>query len=149
MKALIGIAVVLGIVGTVLGVLAITGQDAFEEQTLELTGSNEERIDFKSGSTDPAHELDAWTSVRDIGGDATGTYVVTCIPLLTDEIECSGGFRLEDGDIEVEGTEAAMDDGQASTALVGGTGAYRGVTGEVDVDFENDAFTLHLMVPNQ
>ena len=31
----------------------------------------------------------------------------------------------------------------------GGTGAYRGATGDVDVDFENDTFTLHLLIPNQ
>lgn len=149
MKALIGVAVVLGIVGTVLGVIAVTREDdAFEEQTLELTGSNEERLDFKAESTDPAHQLDAWTSVRDVGGDASGRYVVTCIPLITEEIECSGAFQLEDGDIEVEGTETAKDDGLASTALVGGTGSYKGATGEVTVDFENDAYTLDLLIPS-
>ena len=150
MKALVGIAVVLGIIGTVLGVIAVTGgDDAFDEQTLELTGSNEERIDFKSESTDPAHQLDAWTSVRDVSGDASGRYVVTCIPLVKEEIECSGAFLLEDGDIEVEGTEIAEDDGEAISALVGGTGSYKGATGEVTVDFENDAYTLDLLTPSQ
>lgn len=149
MKALVGIAVVLGIVGTVLGVIAVTGGDAFDEKTLELTGSNEERIDFKSDSTDPAHRLDAWTSARDISGDATGRYVVTCIPLVKEEIECSGAFLLEDGDIEVESTEIAEDDGEASAALVGGTGSYKGATGELTVDFENDAYKLDLLIPSQ
>ena len=49
MKGLIGIAVVLGIVGTVLGAIALMdegGDDGggFEEHTLTLTGGEEERI---------------------------------------------------------------------------------------------------------
>ena len=36
MKGLVGIAVVLGVVGTVLGVMSLTGgSDAFEEQTMD------------------------------------------------------------------------------------------------------------------
>jgi hypothetical protein len=149
-KALVGIAVLLGVAGTVLGVVALMDEGGVsygDEQTLELTGENEQRIDFEESNTsDPKHPLEGWATVRDISGDATGEYAVTCVPLVEDDVECAGGFQLEDGDIEVEGTEEAVDDGSATHAIVGGTGEYEGATGEFDVDWQSDTYTLRFHV---
>jgi hypothetical protein len=144
-KAGVAIAVVLGIVAIVLGIVALKhkgGPHFSDEQTLELTGENEERIDFNVDTNHKEHPLEGWTAVRDVSGDATGEYAVTCVPLARDDIECSGGFQLEGGDIEVEGTEEATDDGQATTGIVGGTGDYHGAAGSVDIDFEADTYSL-------
>jgi hypothetical protein len=152
MKALVGIAVVLGLAGTILGVMAMgdedEGVDSGEETTLELTGSDEERVDFDLAHIKGSHPLGSggWSSHSTISGDATGEYVRTCVPVPIDDIECNGGFQLEDGDIETEVTEEAVDDGTSTAAIIGGTGDYAGAGGEMDVDFENDEYTLHLLL---
>ncbi len=151
MKGLVGIAVVLGLVGTVLGIMSLSGDDAFDEHTLSLTGGEEERIPFTVEHIDKSHPLgnEGWTTHREVTGDATGEWVIMCVPLAGDKVECNGSALLEDGDIEIEGTESAEDDGQATSAIVGGTGAYEGAVGEVDVDFENDEYTLHFHTPKE
>ena len=69
------------------------------------------------------------------------------MPIAGDHVECNGAVILEDGELEIEGTEAGGDDGQATSAIVGGTGSYKGALGEVDVDFENDEYTLDFIIP--
>ena len=157
MKALVGLAVILGLAGTVLGVMAMgsdddddDGAEAAEELTLELTGSNEERVDFEVPHTPGSHPLGSggWSSHSEIGGDASGEYVRTCVPVASDDIECNGAFQLDEGDIETEVTEEAEDDGSSTAAIVGGTGDYAGAGGEVEIDFDNDAYTLHVLLPD-
>lgn len=75
MKALVGIAVVLGLAGTVLGIVAMK-DDGFDEQTIELTGGEETRIDFKTETSDPSHPLEGWTTVREVTGDASGEWAI-------------------------------------------------------------------------
>ena len=124
-------------------------EGAFEEKTLELRESkgSEERVDFQTGTAHPSHQFDGWTIVRQVSGDSTGEHTVTCLGIVRDNIECNGAFQLEDGDLEVEGTSEAKRTGQATNAIVGGTGAYEGATGEVEIDYEADTFKLHLLIP--
>jgi hypothetical protein len=70
-----------------------------------------------------------------VTGDSTGEYVLTCTPVLDDEIECNGAFQLSGGTIEIETT--AHDDPGEITA-----------TAAVDVNFEENTYTLHLFIPN-
>jgi hypothetical protein len=84
-----------------------------------------------------------------VTGDSTGEYVRTCTPVLDDEIECNGAFQLSGGTIEIETT--AHDDPReitATAAVVGGTGSYAGAPGTVDVNFEENTYALHLLIPN-
>lgn len=156
MKGLVGIAVVLGIAGTVLGAIALMdgGEDedegGSERQTLSLSaGEEDERVEFTLEDIDKSHPFgtEGWSAHREVSGDASGEQSITCVPAAGDIVECNGAFILEDGEIEIEGTEQAADDGQATSAIVGGTGAYAGAAGEVDVDFENYEFTLDFVVP--
>lgn len=152
MKGLVGIAVLLGIVGTVLGVIALMdGGTSFEEKSMTLTGGEEtDRIEFPVETAPGSHPFagDAFTASREITGDATGHQTVLCVPVAGDVVECNGAFILEDGEIEIEGSEPAAEDGQATSAIIGGTGAYKGAVGEVDVDFENYEFELDFVVPS-
>ncbi len=147
--AVAGVAVVLGLAGTALGIVALATGGGFEEKTLELRESkgSEERIDFQTGTAHPSHQFDGWTIVRQVSGDSTGEHTVTCLGIVRDNIECNGAFQLEDGDLEVEGTSEAKRTGQATNAIVGGTGAYEGATGEVEIDYVADTFKLHLLIP--
>lgn len=150
MKEMLGI--VLGIVATVLAIIALVkvGDSGFDSQTLQLTGGKETRIEFDASAKAKGHPLagTAWSSNSEISGDRTGEYVRTCIPVPTDDIDCSGSFLLEDGDIEVDLTEEAEPTDPASDgAIIGGTGAYDGATGSYDVDWKKDTYTLHLQIP--
>jgi hypothetical protein len=150
MKGTIGVA--LGVVGTVLAIIALVkvGDSGFDEQTLQLAAGNETRVEFDASATVKGHPLasTAWSSNSEISGDRTGEYVRTCIPVPIDEIECSGSFLLEDGDIEVDLTEEAEpSDAKSDGAVIGGTGAYDGATGSVDVDWQKETYTLNLKIP--
>jgi len=60
-----------------------------------------------------------------------------------------GAFQLSDGTIEIETTAHDEPGGATATAaLIGGTGAYEGAVGSVDVTFEKNTYTLHLLIPN-
>jgi hypothetical protein len=152
MKGLVGIAVLLGIIGTVLGVVALMDDGGgFEEKTLTLQGGEEtDRIEFPVETASGSHPFarDAFTASREITGDATGVQTVLCVPVAGDVVECNGAFIHDDGEIEIEGSEPAAEDGQATSAIVGGTGAYKGAIGEIDIDFENYEFTLDYVVPS-
>jgi hypothetical protein len=145
-------ALVLGVVGTVLAVVALieVGANGFDEKTLQLTSGKETRIEFQAQATTKGHPLGgtAWSSNSAVSGDRSGEYVRTCVPVPTNEIDCSGSFLLEDGDIEVDLTEEAEPtDAKSDGAIIGGTRAYDGAVGSIDVDWKKDTYTLNLKIP--
>jgi hypothetical protein len=151
MKGLTGLAVVLGLAGTVLGIIALLDSGGgTTEQTLNLTGGKETRIEFEEPATSKGHpigNLNAWSSNEDVSGDKTGEYMRTCVPIPTDEIECSGAFLLEDGDIEVDlSEEADAQDPESDGAIIGGTGEYEGAGGTMHVNWEENTYTLDLIL---
>ena len=153
MKILVAVALLLGLVGAVLGTCAfLRDNDAFTRSTITLTsGDPDQRISFPAAGIADNHPNGNVVEVRNskVTGDRTGEYVRTCTPVMDDEIECDGAFRLSDGTIEIQTT--AHDDPGASTAvasIAGGTGAYEGALGSVEVDFEKNTYTLHLLIPN-
>jgi hypothetical protein len=152
MKGITGVALVLGVVGTVLAVIALieVGDSGFDEQTLQLSTGKETRVDFQAQATTKGHPLKgtAWSSNSEVSGDRSGEYVRTCTPVPTDEIECSGSFLLEDGDIEVDLTEEAEPtDAKSDGAIIGGTRAYDGAVGSVELDWKKNTYTLNLKTP--
>jgi hypothetical protein len=74
---------------------------------------------------------------------------MTCTPRLGDMVECEGAFVLSNGEIEILGTEPAADDGNAVSAIVGGTGDYKGAVGEVTIDWETPSFELDYVLPDE
>lgn len=152
MKGIIGVAVVLGAVGTVLAIVALVkvGDSGFDEQTLQLAAGKETRVEFHAPATVKGQPLGstAWASNSKVSGDRSGEYVRTCVPVPTDEIDCSGSFLLEDGDVEVDLTEEANPtDATSDGAIIGGTRAYAGAVGSFDVDWKKDTYTLNLKIP--
>ena len=92
MKGLVGIAVVLGIAGTVLGAIALSDSgSAFEKKTLELTGAAEEDYtQFPVEGIDNSHPFgtEGFSSHREVSGDASGQQSITCTPKPGDLVEC-------------------------------------------------------------
>jgi hypothetical protein len=155
MKLLIGIALVLGLAGVVLGVVALrdggSGSVVFTRSTLALSGGEPDtRISYPAEGIAEDHPNGNLVEVRNsaVTGDATGEYIRTCRPVVDDEIECNGAFQLAEGTIEIE-TTAHDDPGEATAtaAIVGGTGAYEGALGYVEVNFEENTYVLHLLLP--
>jgi hypothetical protein len=151
MKGIVGLAVALGLAGTIMGGIALSEHEAGHvDETLQLTGGKETRVEFDASGKVKGHPLKgtAWSSNSEITGDRTGEYARTCIPLPTDEIDCSGSFLLSDGDIEVELIEEAdPKDANSDGAIIGGTRAYEGALGSIQVDWQKDTYSLHIVLP--
>lgn len=158
MKGTAGIAAlaaVLGLAGIALGSIALADRgsgssSAFVSKTLTLQGGKGTRVDFDAPvlvKGNPAG-VKGWETNHPITGDATGELTLTCLPLITNDVDCAGGFQLTDGDINVENTESATaqkTSGEGS--ILGGTGAYSGAHGAYTVDWKNHTYTLHLLIP--
>jgi hypothetical protein len=148
-KGIAVVALLLGIAGTALGVIALVDSDEGSEQTLALTGGKETRIEFRAPATVAGNPVgkNAWSSNTEISGDRSGEYLRTCVPLPTDDLDCSGAFLLDDGDIVVDTAgEADPSDATEDGSILGGTGAYEGARGSFQVDWKKDTYTLDFTV---
>jgi hypothetical protein len=148
-------AALLGIAGIVIGSIALArggGGDgkAFSQMTLVLHGGKGTRVDYQAPvlvQGNPAGAK-AWETNHPITGDATGEVTVVCVPLITNDVDCVGGFQLADGDINVENIEqAAAGQTRGEGSILGGSGAYSGAFGSWTVDWKTHTYTLHLMLP--
>jgi hypothetical protein len=153
--AAIAAAIALGVLGVVLGAIALarSGGDsgsAFTRKTLVLHGGKGPRIEYEAPilvKGNPAG-VKAWETNHPITGDATGQVTVVCVPLITKDVDCVGGFQLSDGDINVENIEeATADQTRAEGSILGGSGAYSGAFGSWTVDWGTHTYTLHLLLP--
>jgi hypothetical protein len=149
-------AAVLGIAGIVIGSIALVrggdGGSAFAQKTLTLQGDEGTRVDFEAPIVVKGHPagVKAWENTHQITGDATGSVTVTCIPLINNEIDCVGGFQLEDGDINVENIEHPdADQRSAKGSILGGSSAYEGAFGSWTVNWQTHIYTLHLWLPKR
>ena len=148
------VALLLGLVGTILGVIALaTGGGGFTEMTLNLQGANEVGVEYPAPGAGPVHPQSvvvASTSMA-ISGDRTGEYLHTCIPVALKDLECNGAFLLEDGVIEIESTNAVASESEVEGdgVIIGGTRAYESVSGSFQKNWETNTFTLHLLIPKQ
>jgi hypothetical protein len=153
MKILVAIAIFLGLAGAVLGGIALLwGGGAFTEHTLVLKGGDPDvKVSYVAEGIPETHPNGNLIEVRNskVTGDETGEYVRTCTPVMDDEIECDGAFQLSKGTIEIQ-TTAHDDPGEttATAAITGGTGEYEGAVGSVEVNFDENTYTLHVLVPN-
>jgi hypothetical protein len=147
-------AAVLGIAGIVIGSIALVrggdGGSAFTQKTLTLQGDEGTRVDFEAPIVVKGHPagVKAWENTHQITGDATGSVTVTCIPLINNDIDCVGGFQLEDGDINFENIEHPdADQTSAEGSILGGSGSYAGAYGSLTIDWSSHGYTLHLWLP--
>jgi hypothetical protein len=149
-------AAALGIAGIVVGSIALArgsgGQNAFEQKTLTLQGGKETRVDFEAPvrvQGNPAG-VKGWEVTRPITGDASGRVTVTCLPLIQNEIDCAGGFELDDGDINFENAEHAhARQTSAEGSILGGSAAYEGAYGSYTFNWKTDVYTLTLWLPKR
>jgi hypothetical protein len=148
-------AALLGIAGIVIGSIALArggggGGSAFTQKTLTLQGGKGTRVNYEAPILvrgNPAG-VKAWETTHPITGDATGEVIVTCIPLINNDVDCLGGFQLEDGDINFENVEhPTATQTSAEGSILGGSGAFEGAYGSYSVDWTTHVYTLHIWLP--
>ena len=122
---LVGIAIVLGLLGTVLGFVALgSSDDGYDDLTLELRGGEEIRSESSALHAEPENQPTSYGAEQKVSGDRTGEYIRVCEPVADDNFQCIGSFLLEDGSITFSGT--SKDENPVVNAVTGGTGAYAG-----------------------
>ena len=119
--------------------------------------STQTLITIADARTDPAEVIDTGAP-----GDSPGDILVFDQPLLDahrqqignnsgtclrtrvgHSFQCQWTLTLEDGTIQVAGRE--FDEGTSAISIIGGTGRYAGITGEMSSINNNDGtFTQHL-----
>jgi hypothetical protein len=120
-------------------------------------GSTQTLITIADARTDPAVVIDTGEP-----GDSVGDILVFDQPLLDEHgqqignnsglclrtrvghsFQCQWTLTLEDGSIQVAGRE--FDEGSSTISIIGGTGRYAGISGEMSSVNNNDGtFTQHL-----
>ena len=70
-----------------------------------------------------------------------GEYTRACEPIAADDFQCIGAFLFDDGSVTFSGT--SEDENPIVNAVTGGTGAYAGARGTLEIDHEADTYTLN------
>lgn len=143
---MVGIAVLLGLAGTVLGIIAVRGSDEYEDLTLELQGGEEIRSESPAAHAEKGNQQVSYGAEQAISGDRTGEYSRVCEPIAADDFQCTGALLLEDGSIAFSST--GEDENPTVAVVTGGTDAYDGARGTLEIDHESDVYTVNLALPN-
>ena len=157
MKALVALALVLGLAGSVLGLIAVLrGSDGYEALTLELQGGQETRSEAPATHAEPDNRSPSYGAEQAISGDRNGVYTRACEPIAAEGFQCIGALLLDDGAIAFSDTgsnENPAIDGDPGTVaagvaiITGGTSAYDGARGTIEIDYESDKYTVKLELP--
>lgn len=159
MKALVTAAIVLGLAGSVLGLVALLrGSDGNEALTLNLQGGKEIRSESPATHAEPDNRSPSYGAEQALSGDRNGTYTRACEPIAAKGFQCIGALLLDDGVISFVDTGSnenpAIDGNPATVAagvavVTGGTKAYDGARGTIDINYESDKYTVHLELPSR
>jgi hypothetical protein len=140
-KALIGLAMLLGLAVAVLG----CGSEGYEDLTLELQGGEEVRSESPALHATNDNQPTSYGAEQKVSGDRTGEYTRACEPIAADDFQCIGAFLFDDGSVTFSGT--SEDENPIVNAVTGGTGAYAGARGTLEIDHEADTYELILELP--
>lgn len=134
-------AILVALGATAIGIVALTTDSGFDEQTLTLTTKREgeQPLDVGRGR--------AFTLSSPVTGDRTGKLVGSCLPSGPNSIACEVTYILEDGKITTQNGRL-LNEPQIDGPIVGGTGAYKGASGTVELSNPDDrSAKLHLLLP--
>jgi hypothetical protein len=158
-KALVAVALALGLAGVVLGLFAVLkDSDGYEVLTLELQGGEEIRSEAPATHAEPNNRSPSYGAEQVISGDRNGVYTRACEPIAAEGFQCIGALLLDDGTIAFADTgsnENPAIDGDPGTeaagvaVVTGGTGEYGGARGTIDINYESDKYTVNLEVPGR
>ena len=157
MRVLIVVALLLGAAGLTLGVVSILEEDDKESQELALALTVEEG-DFKVNDVAPRATSEEDISSGDsfvftgaVSGDREGKLLGACDVADVGEPTCQVIYTFDDGDVTGAGIPGFSQQAESfQIAVTGGTGAYEGARGQVDVH-ENGKAThqMTLVLPGE
>lgn len=150
MRMLIVVALLLGAAGLALGILSMTqeGDDGSEDLALTLSVAEG---DFKVNDVPPAAESeediapgDSFVFTGAVSGDREGTLLGACAVAGAGEPTCHVSYTFDDGTVTGAGVPDFSQQAESfQVAVTGGTDAYEGATGQVDVHENGEA--IHQM----
>jgi hypothetical protein len=153
--ALVIVALLLGGAALVLGIVSVAGGDGEESQELTRTLTVEEG-DFKVNDVAPRAKSeedisggDSFVFTGSVSGDSKGSLLGACEVAAPGEPTCHVTYRLDDGDVTGAGIPDFSQQAESfQIAVTGGTGAYEGASGQVDVHENGEAtHEMTLVVP--
>jgi hypothetical protein len=140
MRVLIVVALLLGAAGLALGVVSIIQEDEKESEELALTLTVQEG-DFKVNDVAPRATSEEDISSGDsfvftgaASGDRQGKLLGACEVADVGEPTCQVTYMFDDGEVTGAGVPDFSQQAESfDVAVTGGTGAYEGAQGQVDV----------------
>jgi hypothetical protein len=155
MRVLIVVALLLGVAGLALGVVSIFKEDEKGTEELALTLTVQEG-DFKVNDVAPPATSeedispgDSFVFTGTVSGDRKGKLLGACEVADVGEPTCQVIYTFDDGDVTGAGIPDFSQQAESfQIAVTGGTGAYEGARGQVDVH-ENGVATheMTLVLP--
>ena len=146
MRVFVLVALLLGAAGLVLGLVSVLGEDETESEELALT-LTVQAGEFKVNDVAPAATSEEDISSGDsfvftgaVSGDREGNLLGACEVADVGEPTCHVTYRFDDGDVTGDGIPDFSQQAESfQIAVTGGTGAYEGARGQVDVHENGDA----------
>ena len=146
MRVLIVVALLLGVAGLALGVVSVIEEDEKESEELALTLAVQEG-DFKVNDVAPSATSEEDISSGDsfvftgaVSGDRDGKLLGACEVADVGEPTCQVTYTFDDGDVTGAGIPDFSQQAESfQIAVTGGTGAYEGARGQVDVHENGEA----------
>ena len=146
MRVLVLVALLLGAAGLVLGLVSILNEDGTESEELALTLTVQEG-DFKLDDVPPPATSeediasgDSFVFTGAVSGDRKGKLLGACEVADVGEPTCQVTYRFDDGDVTGAGIPDFSQQAESfEIAVTGGTGAYKGARGQVDVHENGNA----------
>jgi hypothetical protein len=143
---LVLVALLLGAAGLVLGVVNILGEDEKDSEGLVLTLTVQEG-EFKVNDVPPPATSEEDISSGDsfvftgaVSGDRKGKLLGACDVAGVGEPTCHVTYKFDDGHVTGAGIPDFSQQAESfQIAVTGGTGAYEGASGQVDVHENGDA----------
>ena len=140
MRILVLVALLLGAAGFVLGLVSILKEDESESAELALTLTVKEG-EFKvndvappAASEEDISSGDSFVFTGAVSGDREGKLLGACDVADVGEPTCQVTYTFDDGDVTGAGIPGFSQQAESfQIAVTGGTGAYEGARGQVDV----------------
>jgi hypothetical protein len=157
MRALTGLALLLGATALALSVVSLLRED--DQQSREVTLSLTEKEDgFKFSDVAPAARSegdisagDSFVFSGDVSGERTGRLVGACQVADKGEPTCHATYTFDDGRITVAGVPDFSQKAETfQLSVTGGSDAYEGASGQVSVRENGQAkHNMTLLLPKR
>jgi hypothetical protein len=157
MRALIGLALFLGVAALALSLVSLLGDDAQQSREMRLALAEKED-EFKFSDVAPAARSeedvsagDSFVFSGDVSGERKGRLAGACEVADKGEPTCHATYTFDDGQITVAGVPDFSQEAETfQLPVTGGSDAYEGASGQVSVRENGQAeHSMTLLLPER